>query len=142
METSPADAATLERAFPVLAVADLEAAIAYYTAALGFAEAWRWGEPAVRAGVARGGVELQLVRAGTPGAPRWPGVVYCHVRGVDAYHAACTRRGATIREPLAARAFGLHDFRVHDLDENLLGFGERSPSHDGAHAKHHSATLE
>ena len=45
--------------FPVLAVADLDAAVEYCTVALGFHELWRWGEPPVRAGVARDEVELQ-----------------------------------------------------------------------------------
>ena len=34
---------SLDRLFPVLAVADLDAAVEYYTVALGFHELWRWG---------------------------------------------------------------------------------------------------
>jgi catechol 2,3-dioxygenase-like lactoylglutathione lyase family enzyme len=124
----------LERAFPVLAVADLEAAVAYYTGSLGFAVSWRWGEPPVRAGLVRDAVELQLVRAGTPGAPPGPGMVYCHARGIDAYHAACVEGGADIAVPLGERAFGLRDFRVRDLDGNVLGIGEPTPPREGSPA--------
>lgn len=69
MEARPGAPVVIEHVFPVLAVADLDAAPAYCTGALGYAERWRWGTPAVRAGVARDGVELRLVRAGAPGAP-------------------------------------------------------------------------
>lgn len=48
-----------ERVFPILAVADLEASLAYYIGVLGFDEGWRWGSSAVRAGVVRDAVELQ-----------------------------------------------------------------------------------
>jgi len=127
MDSPIPDAVVLDQAFPVLAVADLEAATAYYTGALGFEVTWRWGQPPVRAGVARDAVELQLVRAGTPGAPPGPAVVYCHVRGVAAYHAACAARGADISAPLVAHHFGLRDFRVRDPDGNVVGFGEPGP---------------
>ncbi len=126
MRSTPATSAgVLEHVFPVLAVADLDSAVTYYTGALGFAVRWWWGgEPPARAGLARDAVELHLVRAGTPGAPAGPAVVYCHVRDVAAYHAACEARGARIAVPLGARPFGVRDFRVHDLDGNVLGFGE------------------
>jgi catechol 2,3-dioxygenase-like lactoylglutathione lyase family enzyme len=126
MNTIFPDDVGIDQAFPVLAVADLEAALRYYAAARGFREAGRGGEPAVRAGVGRGGVELQLVRAGTPGAPPGPGVVYCHAHGVAAYHAACAAAGAAIPLPLETRVFGLRDFWVQDSDGNRLGFGEPS----------------
>jgi len=122
--SSSANPISLDRVFPILAVADLAAAVVYYTDVLGFHEAWRWGDPPARVGVARDRVELQLVQAGTPGAPVGDAVVYCHVRGVDALYAECTTRGADICMPLADRGFGLRDFRVRDLDGNILGFGE------------------
>lgn len=124
MDTDSPDSAVLERAFPVLAVADVDAATAYYIDALGFVLVWAWGTPPVRVGLARDAVELQLVSAGTPGAPPGPTVVYCHVRGVAAYHATCVEGGAYVTGSPAAQAFGLLDFRVQDLDGNILGFGE------------------
>lgn len=127
MESPIPPSVVLDQAFPVLAVADLDAAVAYYVGALGFELTWRWGEPPVRTGVARDAVGLQLVRAGTPGAPPGPAVVYCHVRGVEEYYAACAARGADVSAPLTAHDFGLRDFRVRDLDGNTVGFGEPSP---------------
>jgi catechol 2,3-dioxygenase-like lactoylglutathione lyase family enzyme len=117
-------AGELEHISPVLRVADLDAAVTYYKHALGFAVAWRWGDPPMRAGLARDAVEVQLVQAGAPGAPAGPAVVYCQARGVAAYHAACVARGARIIVPLTDRVFGMQDFRVEDLDGNVLGFGE------------------
>lgn len=115
----------LEQAFPVLAVSDLDASAAYYAEALGFNVSWRWGEPTVRLGVVRDAVELQLVQAGTRGAPPGPAVVYCHVRDAEAYHEACVASGARIVTALSSRDYGMRDFRVRDLDDNTIGFGER-----------------
>ncbi|HYJ79535.1 MAG TPA: glyoxalase superfamily protein, partial [Longimicrobiaceae bacterium] len=80
---------------PVLAVRNLQEALAYYADALGFRVAWTWGDPAVRAGVARDGVELQLVADGRF-APAGPSHVYVNLAGVDRYHAECVERGAEI----------------------------------------------
>ncbi len=111
---------------PVLAVSDLEGALAYYRDRLGFSVSWQWGDgsgPAVRAGVERDGLEIQLVADGRF-APETASVVYVHVRGVDAYYRACVERGAEITMPLADRPFGMRDFRVVDPSGNALGFGE------------------
>jgi catechol 2,3-dioxygenase-like lactoylglutathione lyase family enzyme len=124
MQSQSPEAVVIDYVFPVLAVVDLDAAVAYYADALGFHVTWRWGEPPVRAGVARDAVEFQLVGAGTPGAPLGPAVVYCHMRGVAAYYAACLAYGANIIAPLTTHPFGLSDFRISDLDGNILGFGE------------------
>lgn len=107
----------------MLAVADLEAELEYYVHRLGFAVAWRWGDPPVRAGVVRDGLELQLVtddRFAPDGASR----VYFQVRGVDDYWTRCVERGAEIDCPLGDRPFGMRDFRVADLSGNVLGFGQ------------------
>ncbi len=112
--------------FPILAVDDLEADLAYYTDRLGFTVSWRWGDPPVRASVARDGVGLQIVSDGRF-APDCPSRVYFHVRGVDEYYAECVERGARIAIPLDDRPFGVRDFRVTDRSGNVLGFGESAP---------------
>ena len=108
---------------PVLAVVDLSADLSYYVERLGFEVTWRWGEPPVRAGVARDGLELQLVSDGRF-APSCPSRVYFSVRGVDSLYEECRRRGADIDIELGDREFGMRDFRVVDLSGNVLGFGE------------------
>ena len=115
----------LYQAFPIFTVRDLDEAIAFYTGKLGFALAWSWGTPPVRAGVRLGSVELQLVC--DPGLPAsGPSVVYCHMRGVEEYHASCRARGAEIAVDLGERPWGARDFRVIDPSGNRLGFAEVS----------------
>jgi hypothetical protein len=54
---------------PILAVADVDAAIAYYTAVLDFQLGWKWGTPTAVASVCRDGVELMLEAAWTNTMP-------------------------------------------------------------------------
>ncbi len=109
------------RLFPVFAVTDLRDAMAYYQDRLGFTVSWTWGEPATRAGVTLGDVEIQL-EAGGLGAPSGSSVAYCHMTDVDTYHEACSARGATIAMALADRPWGMRDFRVVDPSGNRIGF--------------------
>ena len=109
--------------FPVLSVDDLERTLQYYVERLDFGVSWRWGEPAVRAGVSRDGLELQLVSDGRF-APEGTSRVYFEITEVDAYFADCVERGADVVMPLGDRPFGVRDFRVRDPAGNVLGFGE------------------
>lgn len=112
---------------PVLAVSALSEDLDYYRERLGFTISWKWGEPMVRAGVVRDGLELQLVSDGRF-SPECPSRVYVLVQGVDAYYAECRKRGAEIQMPLEDRsAFGMRDFRVIDRSGNILAFGEPLP---------------
>jgi catechol 2,3-dioxygenase-like lactoylglutathione lyase family enzyme len=108
--------------FPVFAVTDLDAALAFYQDKLGFTVAWKWGNPITRAGVALDGVEIQLDCAGA-GAPPGPSVVYCHKADVEHYYAQCKGRGVDFVLDLGRRPWGMIDFRVIDPDGNRLGFG-------------------
>lgn len=110
--------------FPVFAVRDLAAAIDFYQNYLGFKLAWTWGNPATRAGVALGSIEIQLDCAGA-GAPPGPSVVYCHMIGVESYYASCKSRGVAFVLELGQRPWGMVDFRVADLDGNRIGFGSK-----------------
>ena len=117
------------KAFPILAVRNLEEAIAYYRDRLGFSVAWVWGTPPVRAGVALHDVEIQLDASGS-GSPDGPSVVYCHMRGVSEYYDHCRDSGATILFELEDRPLGARDFRVVDPSGNRIGFA--SPLDEGA----------
>lgn len=109
---------------PVLAVGGLAENLSYYRDQLGFTVSWQWGEPAVRAGVVRDGLKLQLVSDGRF-SPECPSRIYFLVSDVDAYHAECEARGADIQMALGDRpSFGMRDFRVVDPSGNILAFGE------------------
>ena len=118
----PAGKPTLTLMNPVLAVDDIEASVAYYGEKLGFDKTWSWGEPIVRAGVARNGYELQLDGSGT--GPTGLSVVYFHMDNLADYYASCVQNDAIIESELVEQPFGVCDFRVLDLSGNKLGFGE------------------
>ena len=108
---------------PILSVLDLPAALDWYERVLGFAVAWRWGDPVALASVCRDAVELNLGRRGAYGPPG-PSQVYVRVTGVDAYHDQLVRAGVAIQVPIDDRAYGLRDFSVADASGNRLDFGE------------------
>jgi len=108
---------------PILAARDLQEAVAYYRDTLGFALAWTWGAPPVRAGVIRDGLELQLVSDGR-GAPPGPSRVYFLLTAVDDYYQRCCQHGGNIVMALADRPFGVRDFRVADPTGNVICFGQ------------------
>jgi len=107
---------------PVFSVANLSDSIDYYRDALGFELSWQWGTPIIRAAVAAHGYEIQLDASGS--GPTGRSVVYFHMKGLSSYYQACCKRGANVELELDERAFKMRDFRVLDLDNNRLGFGE------------------
>lgn len=108
---------------PIVSVQGLDLNLEYYTEQLGFDVSWRWGSPAVRAGVGRDGLELQLV-SDAQFAPHDALTVYFHMRGVADYYEGCVERGAVIVAELQERPWGTREFRVKDRSGNILGFGE------------------
>ena len=108
---------------PILAVDDPTAALAYYERVLGFAHAWSWGDPVRLIAVCRGDVELNL-SGRTPSPPSAGAAIYIRMANVDAYYARVIAAGARILVPLAAREYGLCDFRLADPYGNELSFGE------------------
>jgi catechol 2,3-dioxygenase-like lactoylglutathione lyase family enzyme len=60
---------------PILSVADVDAAIACYTAVLDFQLGWRWGTPTTVASVCRDGVELMREAAPREPAAAAPSMV-------------------------------------------------------------------
>jgi uncharacterized glyoxalase superfamily protein PhnB len=111
------------RIFPVFQVRDLAEALHYYCAVLGFTEAWKFGSPAHRAGVALGEIEIQLDGSGL-GAMTGTSTAYCHMTGIDEHYAACRARGAKLVRELAERPWGVRDFQVEDPSGNKIGFAE------------------
>lgn len=115
---------------PIIAVADIHRALAFYTARLGFTEAWRYGE----------GGELWIVqvdRAGTElilsSQPRWAesrgkARLFCSLGDgslatMNAARAELEARGA----PVTDGQWGYRLFVVTDPDGNQLYFAD--PGH-------------
>lgn len=111
-----------EQQHPSLSVPDLQAAIDFYTKALGFRIAFTWGQPVQMAGVNLGQVQVFLeLGAPTPGGC----ALYFVVGDADElfeYHRA---NGVEIVQPPGDREYALRDYRIRDLNGYLLGFGHR-----------------
>ncbi|MEM9427724.1 MAG: VOC family protein [Pseudomonadota bacterium] len=106
------------RAYPVLAVANLDSAITTYTERMGFHLDWRDGD--AFAAVSSGPVALFLRQdAAQAGSAR----VVVNVEDVDATHAAWVSAGVTIVDPLATRIWGMREFVAADQDGNRLTIG-------------------
>jgi len=111
--------ATLQfgHAEPILVVADLDRAVAYYTDVLGFRNAdWAMSDFTC---VSRDGVAIYLTTApqGRPGA--W---AYVGISDVAAYLEEISPRGAHIRSPLRNYPWAA-EIVVEDPDGNVLRFG-------------------
>lgn len=120
MSERTVDTLRLESVSPVFHVSDVAAALAFYCEGLGFAVAWKWGEPATHASVCRGSVSISLAldarKAGT-------GEAYIEVSGIDDYHQELVTRGVSLGD-LADRPYGMRDFAVIDRSGNRIVFGQ------------------
>ncbi|MCG8547596.1 MAG: VOC family protein [Alphaproteobacteria bacterium] len=110
---------SLTRAFPVLAVTDLDIALAFYTERLGFALDWR--EDRIIAAVGNGVVTLFLKSKEAGGLG--PVSVIVNVEDADAVYAAWTAADVEITDPIATRTWGMREFTARDLDGNELTVG-------------------
>ena len=108
---------------PIVAVNDLTRALDFYERVLGFKIAWQSGEPATLASVCRDGVELSLTESGFV-LGGMPARMYIRIAGVEAYYNHLVTAGVEPEIPLAARPYGMRDFRIVDPSGNELSFGE------------------
>lgn len=112
---------------PQFLVDDLDRALAYYSDVLGFSFGEPWG--GFYAIGQRDGFELHLKEAPKNSAEREHRLrnehldAYAGVAGIDAFHARCVSKGATVLKPLAPTAWGTKDFYIKDPDGYILGFG-------------------
>lgn len=108
-----------ERLHPILPVADITAAVKFYTEKLGFWCAFTWPERGEKtfAGVnlGEGQVFLSKRKGGC-------GVAFV-VSNADELYAFHKKRGVTVTEPIGDREYGLRDYGVQDVDGNDLSFG-------------------
>ena len=102
---------------PILRVASLDASLAYYVDALGFAIQWRdRGFACVRRGEAA--IMLSEGDQGHPGT--W---VYVGVSDADAFHEEVRVRGAIVRHPPTNYPWGSREVHIADPDGNVLRLG-------------------
>ncbi|HEV7674196.1 MAG TPA: VOC family protein, partial [Candidatus Angelobacter sp.] len=109
-----------EQHHPSLFVADVRAAVDFYTEKLGFSLGFTWGEPPTIAGVKLGKVQIFL-ELGTPG-PKGA-AVYFIVGNADELYEFHRANGIEVVEPPADRDYGLRDYAVRDLHGYRLAFG-------------------
>lgn len=105
-----------------LSVADIPAAVDFYTKKLGFWLAFTWGDPPTFAGVNLGDVQIFL-QQGTP-SPQGCSV-YFVVGDADELYEFQRANGVEVVEPPADKPWLLRDFTVRDLDGYYLIFGHR-----------------
>jgi catechol 2,3-dioxygenase-like lactoylglutathione lyase family enzyme len=103
-----------------LAVADIEAAVEFYTSKLGFVKGFTWGDPPTFAGVNLGKVQMFL-RKGTP-EPKGC-VVYFLVGDADQLYEFHCAQGVDVAEAIDDRPYGIRDYVVRDLHGYYLSFG-------------------
>jgi len=119
---------------PILYVADVRRALAFYEGQLGFEVLQVSGEPPFYAELRRGGASLGLRLVHQPvidPAARsgetmlWQAAV--RVGDIKALYLEFLAAGALIDTPLQRDAWGPQFFSVQDPDGNIVGFGERGP---------------
>lgn len=115
----------------VFVVEDIERSLGHYRDALGFRIDFRYGEPAIYAGVARDEVCIHLQAAGFSPRPPGQGALNVFVTDVDALHAELLARGAHIVRPPQDYDYGMRDFNVLDPDGNDLCFGQGTGEGEG-----------
>ncbi len=110
----------LESISPFFGVADMTAAVEFYTQSLGFDLGWKWGGPPTLANVCRDRISISL--SAKP-SERTVGDIYVQMSGVDGYFTELESRGVKVGA-LADRDYGMRDFLVVDPWGNRLVFGE------------------
>jgi catechol 2,3-dioxygenase-like lactoylglutathione lyase family enzyme len=109
-----------ERVHPTLVVADVLAAVEFYTKKLGFTMGFTWGEPVTMAGVNLGQVQMFLEQ-GTPN-PEGSSVFFV-IGNADELYDFQRAKGVDVVEPPDDRPYGLRDYTVRDLYGYRLAFG-------------------
>lgn len=132
-------AAHFDHVAPVFPVQDVEVAIAWYQAKLGFRAIYvnrdaEDGDPTNYAVLASGQVLLHLLRQGEAGAG-FGGRVEAQFTlsaGVDELFAALHADGARILQPLLDQPWGCRDFQIADPDGNKIWISQRLDTPEGA----------
>ncbi len=115
-------ATVFKQAIPVLFVADVDAAIRYYTEKLGFKVSFT--SPYDYAGVARDGVEIHIGKG--DGAARNRGAdIILMVQNIEDLHAELVASGAIPADhALVHQDYGMKEIHIHDPFGYHIGFAE------------------
>lgn len=126
--TTPRPPIDCEQQHVSVFVADLAAAIDFYTKRLGFTLAFQWGEPPHFAGV---NLDRSQIFLDSSHAPSPNGCcLFFNVSDVDALYAFHTANGVDIAETVGDRPWQMRDFTVRDLNGYYIVFGQHL-LHDG-----------
>lgn len=111
-----------EQHHAALAVADVRAAVEFYTTKLGFTTAFTYGDPPTFAGVLLDRVQIFL-QQGTPN----PGAssIYFMVGDADELFAFHQANGVDVLQPPTDQDYQIRDYVVRDLHGYHLSFGHR-----------------
>ena len=109
---------------PVFYVANVDAAVQYYTSVLGFKQSFRYG---TYAGLKMGSCELHVTDPGEPRHIAGAGTAYLLCDEVDAYFSQVKAAGARLKTEPGDRMYGMRDFAVFDVDGNQISFGCDAP---------------
>lgn len=120
---------TFRGVMPVLRVADMNRAAAFYTAVLGFAVRWR--EPDDGGGencmLESGTVRLMLSTGAHLGeAPRFSGTLYFDMEAVEPLWERA-REVCDVVWPLEDMDYGTREFGIRDPDGYMLAFAQARP---------------
>ncbi len=107
-------------AIPVLHVADLDAAVRYYTEVLGFTQSFHMG---TYCGFKLGECEIHVCPPGDRPARAGGGAAYVICDEIDRYFAAVKAAGARVKAAPGNRLYGMRDFTVVDPEGNQISFG-------------------
>jgi uncharacterized glyoxalase superfamily protein PhnB len=115
-------------AVPVICTEDVAASLQYFVQTLGFVEQFKWGEPAVYAGVKAGDALLYLCHDPAMASAileRGLGPdIFLWVEGVDALYAIHAARGVDIVEAIANRPWGARQYVVREPNGYRLKIAE------------------
>jgi uncharacterized glyoxalase superfamily protein PhnB len=112
----------VEQYHAVIAVANLDKAVEFYSTKLGFVHAFSWGEPPAMAGVNLDCTQIFL-QTGTPN-PKACSLYYV-VDDADALFEFHRANGVSIVQEPGEREWGFRDYTVEDQDGYRLTFGHR-----------------
>lgn len=125
---------TVSRTIPMIAVPDVDAALAYYRDKLGFAISGQMGEPTNYGIVERDGTTIHLFFSHHPSATALSlggnvddgkGGIYVEVSDVDALARELHERDLARSLVPEDKEYGMRDFWIRDLNGYIVAFGTK-----------------